>query len=105
MIREIVDLIDKIVYAIAECDMGEYGRYAQIFIDRFIEIVPNIIAVYYEPNMSDIAKDAVYWPSQVEKIISALENGDDIATFDILYCDTRRKLLELEAELIKRGDR
>ena len=102
-INEIKTLIDTIIANLFTCNMTEYINNSQMLINRLLECVPNIIAYYFDPKMQDVAGEATYWPAQVEKIISALERGNDFETLDVLYYETYKKLEKLEKMLTARG--
>ena len=73
----------------------EYAVAADDLANSLIAYLPNIVSFYLDPRMSDHAEDATYWPGQVDRILKAFENGDDLATADVLYNETRANLIEL----------
>lgn len=99
----LIELIANICVNIFALDTEEYVRGVSNLVNNMFDQVPKMIMYYSDPRMSDIAGDAVFWPAQVERIIEVIEKGDDMMTLDVLYNETMPKLLELRAELVKRG--
>lgn len=99
----LITLIENIVNDLFKANMEGYAHDAQMLMDALMVEVPVVISYYYNVEMSDLAEDALYWPGQVERIIGALESGDDFATIDVLYNETRANLIELRRILLSRG--
>ncbi len=99
-------LISKIEYVVERLllyEQTEYAKAAEELVNMMISEFPVIISYYAVPEMSDYAKDAEYWPGQLERVLNALNAGDDLATADILYCETRANLIELRDILKEKG--
>lgn len=93
---EIIKKIEQAVMCLMQYRMEEYATHAQELVDMMMSVFPQIIALYADPTMKDHAEDAKYWPAQLERILDALQRGDDLATVDILYNETRANLIELK---------
>lgn len=100
---ELIIKIEQTVSELIQYKMGEYAVCAQELADMLISKLPVIIGYYGDPRMQEFADDAKYWPGQLERIIQAFGDGDDLATIDILYNETRPNLIELRDNLTKKG--
>ena len=100
---EIINLIDLTVENLITSRMNSYSVNAQKLINSLLQELPGIISLYSDDRMKDISGDATYWPGQLERIIGALEAGDDFSTIDILVNETKANLIELKKELCERG--
>ena len=100
---ELIAKIEETVRNLMSYDMEEYASCAQELSDMMMAVFPVIISSYADPRMKDVAEDAKYWPGQLERILKAFEDGDDFATADILYNETRANLIELKGILNKKG--
>ena len=96
---ELIKKIEQTVFDLMQYKMEDYATHAQELVDMMMAVFPQIIALYAEPVMKDHAEDAGYWPAQLERILGALQGGDDLATADILYNETRANLIELKGLL------
>lgn len=100
------ELITKIEYTVSRIlgyDQSGYAASAEELARLMMEEFPKIIMYYADPRMSEYAEDAKYWPAQLERIIGSFETGDDFATADILYNETRANLIELRDILTEKG--
>ena len=76
----------------------------QRLLELIFEYLPLIITSYSDEKMSDIKEDALYWPEQVDKVVSLIKNGEDVlAIIDALYFELRANLIEYKNEIIKRN--
>lgn len=100
---ELINRIEETVSALLIYDMESYAERAQSLAEKAIETFPVITDIYADPRMSDHAEDAAYWPAQLERIVAALNKGDDLSTADILYNETRANLIELKGILEEKG--
>lgn len=100
---ELINKIEETVKMILSYDEKGYETSARELSDMMLLDFPKIIAYYTDPAMSDVADDATYWPGQLQRILDAFSAGDDLATADILYNETRANLIELKDVLEKRG--
>lgn len=65
--------------------------------------IPILISVYSYDAMIDLSEEAMYWPSQIGKIIKQIENKNDfLAIADSLYFELRANIIELRNILIER---
>lgn len=65
--------------------------------------IPIIISLYSNDSMSDLSDDALYWPTQVEKIVKLINNKNDfLAIADSLYFELRANIIELKKILLER---
>lgn len=99
----LIEKIEETVYCLLKYDMEKYAVGAQELADMMMMIFPVIIAKYSDPRMKDHAEEAKYWPAQLERILNAFGAGDDFATADVLYNETRANLIELKYVLEKKG--
>ncbi len=100
---ELIKQIPKVVSALMRYDMDEYAQKAQEFVDTMMTNLPFIINCYSDPKMEDVREDALYWPTQMERIINALESHDRYEAVDVLYNETYPNFLELKGMLEERG--
>ncbi len=100
---EIITKIEDVVNKLIQYDNEGYAVAAAELANEMIEKLPGIVTYYADPKMSDHFEDAKYWPGQLERVINALNDGDDIATFDVLYNETRANLVELQGILKEKG--
>lgn len=100
---ELIDKIEETVEYLMKYDMTGYAVSAQELADMMMAVFPSVIMRYSDPAMAEYAGDAVYWPKQLERILGAFEGGDDFATADILYNETRANLMELRDILKEKG--
>ena len=100
---ELIKKIEDTVLALVRYDMESYMTCARELADMMTALFPVIIASYEDPRMSEHAGDAKYWPDQLERIINALNTGDDFATADVLYNETRANLVELRGIMREKG--
>ncbi len=100
---ELIKKIEETVPLILEYDQDGYEIAANDLANIMIRVFPEIILYYADPRMSDHSEDAAYWPSQLERILNAFDSGDDLATADILYNETRANLIELKGILMEKG--
>ena len=100
---EIITKIEDVVNKLIKYDNEGYAVAAAELANEMIEKLPGIITYYADPRMREHFEDAKYWPGQLERILNALNAGDDIATFDVLFNETRANLLELKGILEEKG--
>lgn len=100
---ELIAKIEDVVKKLIMYDNQAYAEAAQALASDMIVVFPEIVKYYAYPEMIEYAGDAQYWPGQLERIIGALNAGDDLATADILYNETRANLIELKENLVKKG--
>ena len=101
--NELITQIEETVGILMKYEMDDFATRAQKLVDIMIRIFPAIISIYGRPEMEDIKEDALYWPKQLERVISALESPDRFETVDVLYNETYPNLVELRDILVKRG--
>jgi len=90
----LIDLLEEISLALADNDFSKYTELGVKVNECIWSVIPVIIASYSDPRMKDIAGDALYWPAQTEKILNALLGKDFFYVVDVLYFETRAKLIE-----------
>lgn len=100
---ELLIQITKTVSSLMRYDMVEYAQNAQEVVDSMMANLPFIINCYSNPKMEDVREDALYWPTQMERIIKALESYDRYEAVDVLYNETYPNLMELKGMLEERG--
>ncbi len=103
IMNELIDKIEESISRLLRYETKEFGENAQEIVSLMITLLPSIIACYSDPKLSDVREDALYWPSQLERIIKTLENDDCFELIDVLYNETRSNLVELNELLISRG--
>ena len=101
--NELIEKIEKCILLLIKYDTKGFGESAQDIVNGMMMLIPQIISCYNDPKMEDLREDALYWPGQLERIISSLENDDSFAIVDILYNEMRANLMELRDTLAKRG--
>ena len=101
--NELIDKIENTVSELLQYDMKNYAVHAQELVSIMLNAFPVIISCYNDPAMSEVKEDALYWPGQLERIITSLENGDYFNVVDVLYNETRPNLIELRSILTKKG--
>ncbi len=101
--NELIKKIEDVVTKLIKYDNEAYAEAAQSLVSDIMVQLPEIVKYYADPAMSENAQDAQYWPGQLDRIIGALNTGDDIATVDILYNETRANLVELRDILDEKG--
>ena len=99
----LISMIEDVVAKLLQYDTEGYARAAEELADSLVEGFSKIVTFYADPKMTDHFEDAKYWPGQLERIMNALSTGDDFATVDVLYNETRANLLELNGILKDRG--
>ncbi len=100
---ELINKIDNTVRRLMRYETQEYAAAAEDLANSLVTYLPNIVSFYLDPRMSEHAEDATYWPGQVDRILKAFEAGDDMATADVLYNETRANLIELQCILKDKG--
>lgn len=100
-IDNLINLIDTLTKAILDNDMQAYAEHANALYEKLWVVFPYIIQSYSQPEMSEYAMDAFFWPQQLERIINGLNAKDVYAIVDILYYETRGKLLEYKSIVCK----
>ncbi len=101
--NELIAKIEDVVVKLIKYDNQGYAEAAQELANDMINGFPTIVSYYADPRMRDHYEDAKYWPAQLERIINAFNAGDDLATCDILYNETRANLIELRDILKEKG--
>ncbi len=101
--NELIIKIEDVVNKVLAYDQKDYPAAAEDLISSLISGFTKIVTVYANPEMSEYAEDATYWPGQLERILSAFDTGDDFALVDILYNETRANLLELGNIMREKG--
>ncbi|MBO4266729.1 MAG: hypothetical protein J5910_06010 [Lachnospiraceae bacterium] len=101
--NELIEKIEQTVYELVQYKMNDYAVCAQELAEMLISELPGVINYYSDPRMQEFVEDAKYWPAQLERILNAFGDGDDLATIDILYNETRANLIELRDNLAKKG--
>ncbi len=100
---DLINRIEDVVIKLFQYDQNAYAIAAEDLVNQMIAGLPTIVLYYTDPRMTEHAGDATYWPAQIERIIKALGEGDDIATADVLYNETRANLIELRDILTEKG--
>ncbi len=100
---EMIKKIDDVVEKLLKYDHIAYMNAARELINDMIAFFPTVISYYADPRMSNHIEEAGYWPKQLERIIAAVNEGDDLSTADILYNETRANLMELQSILCEKG--
>lgn len=103
LMDELIAKIEDIVRKLIIYDNQAYAEAAQELANDMITMFPEIVKAYAMPEMEEYIEDAKYWPGQLERIINAFNAGDDFATIDVLYNETRANLMELKEILMKKG--
>ena len=101
--NELIKQIENVVSELMRYDMDNFSVHAQELVNNMIVVFPSIISIYSKEEMADVREDAMYWPGQLERIISALGSPDRFETVDVLYNETYMNLIELREILTKRG--
>ena len=101
--EELIAKIENVVSKLLQYDTEGYAQAAEELADSLVEEFSRIVSFYADPRMTDHFEDAKYWPGQLERIMGALSAGDDLATADVLYNETRANLIELNDILKERG--
>ena len=101
--NELISQIEETVSELLKYDLDSYAPLARKLVNDMIRIFPGIISIYSDPKMDDVKEDAMYWPAQLERIITALGNSDRFETVDVLYNETYPNLIELRDMLVERG--
>lgn len=99
-IPSLVDSIDEVVNGIVSTK-GMFAEQASVFLQKCLDIFPNIIRSYAEDSMLDYAGDVEYWTSLLNRIIQALQNIDRYKIVDVLYFEAKPSILEYKALLEK----
>lgn len=99
----LINLLEETCLALADNDLTKYTELGVKLNECIWNVLPTIIASYSDPRMGDIAGDALYWPVQTEKIITALLGKDFFYIVDVLYFETRAKLIEYKDVLRARN--
>ncbi|MBR6160001.1 MAG: hypothetical protein IKQ40_06825 [Lachnospiraceae bacterium] len=99
---ELIVKIEEVVRKTISYDQG-YPAAAEELINTLIPVFTKIVSYYAVPEMAEYAQDASYWPGQLERILNALNMGDDFALVDVLYNETRANILELKGILVQKG--
>ena len=100
---ELINEIEDTVISLIKYDMKTYPDMAQSLANKMMIMFPAIIDCYNNPVMQDKREDAVYWPSQLQRVIEAFDRGDSFEVMDVLYNETRANLIELREIYSKRG--
>ncbi len=100
---EMITKIEETVSKLLSYDQPAYAGSAEELANMMMSQLPTVISYYMDPRMSDHAEDATYWPGQLQRILDAFEKGDDFATADILFNETRANLIELKGILKSKG--
>lgn len=99
-IQDLIHLLNTITIGVAEGDYRTYDQNLADFAQQMIITFPRIIDVYSLPEFSNIASDATYWSSQLERLLMVLQQRDQFQFVDVLYFETRQNLL-LFCEMIE----
>ena len=100
---ELILMTEACTKSLWSCKIEGFRNEFPGVIDRLIGVLPQIIMSYSDPKMADISSDAMYWPEQMEKIVSlANDGGDIIALSDALYHELRANLIDYKNTLMQR---
>lgn len=99
-IPSLVDSIDEVVNGIVSTK-GMFAEQASVFLQKCLEIFPNIIRSYAEDSLLEYSSDVTYWTGLLNKIIQALQNIDRYKIIDVLYFEVKPSVMEYKALLEK----
>ena len=100
---ELIKKIEVTAVCLLKYDMDKYPAMAQELVNMMIAVFPVIINLYSDPRMIDVKDEAMYWPSQLERIVGAINGGDHFEVVDVIFSETRANLIELKNELARRN--
>lgn len=92
-VEAIIQVLETLTIGIVENDYEEYDANLQLFAEKMMLTFPRIIEVYSRPEFKEVASDAQYWSAQLERLITGLQQRDQILFVDILYFETKENLV------------
>lgn len=103
-IDSLIDMLEVNSELLWKNEQIPFAKESQNMINEMMTLLPEIIGLYSDEKMTDLASDAVYWPSQLQKIIDLLGYGKDvIAIADALYFEMRANLIEFRTVIVERN--
>lgn len=81
----------------------DYMNLIQPLLGALEETLTKVVMVYEDPRMQEYKQDQEYWPSQLERVICALQSRDRFLVIDALENELSANLLELEDLLKQKG--
>ncbi len=103
LLNKVIEELREISKAIAEENHIVLVDLENTIMAELIELFPRIIATYSDERLADVSADALYWPGQLERIISTSESMDSFALYDVLYNETYMNLLEYQSMICERN--
>lgn len=100
-IDDLINLIETVTKAILDNDLDVYNDSANLLYEKLWIVFPYIIQSYSQPEMSEYAMDAYFWPKQLERILTGFNDKDIFGIVDILYYETRSSLLKYKSIICK----
>ncbi len=94
------DLIEKLILHLEDMaanlmlnHMNDYGmQIPELY--RLIGLTfPTIVESYSGAELKAVADDALYWSSQLDRILGAIDGKDKFVKLDVLYQETRTNLI------------
>jgi len=90
------ELIDKLELMTGQLMANQMDAFSDSLSDVsvLLEMVfPQIIVAYSTEELKEVAEDAMYWSSQLARILEAIDNDDKFVRMDVLYNETRTNLI------------
>lgn len=102
-IDELIDEIEIFTIMIWKNSIFEFFEKFPELVSLIMKTLPSVITLYSNESMIDISSDALYWPEQVNKIVTLVDNKNDfIAIADALYFELRANLIEFREIVLDR---
>ena len=92
-VEEIIKVLETLTIGIVENDYEVYDANMKQFAEKMMVTFPRIIAAYSRPEFNEVAADAQYWSSQLERLIMGLQQRDQFMFVDILNFETKENLI------------
>lgn len=102
-IESMKKIIDNYIPYLMFSGSVKAGTHMAVLSKGLGEILPQIIDVYDDERMAEYAEDRNYWPSQLERIVTALESGDAFMSYDALVNEFKGNLTLLQDLLRENG--
>ncbi len=102
-ILALTGLLESMTGYLLTNQMVRYNDTMKELSDLVSLVFPTVIASYSKPELHDFLGDAMYWSSQLNKIVNVLGETDRFKIADVLYFETRENLKNYKTLIEERG--
>lgn len=92
--KELITILEEISFGLMENDYDKLKQYSEKLSNSLMTVFPLIIVTYSRIEMKTVSNEALEWPVLLERIFVSMKSDDRFLIVDVLYNETRKKILD-----------